>query len=206
MKKQKEDKIVKIINKIKKNKTAFFTVIAFVVGITLFTIFVYYRLQIVKDTASTKLAVAVSYVSSGNTEQGLNIIDEIINKYSNTPSAYRAMLMKSNYFILENKYDKAEQLLKNIINNAKPDKIQPLAYPTLILVYDNTNKIDLAIETSKEFLLKYKTNYLAASVMENMARLYELSGNEQEAQNTYKKIMDSYPNTDYSERAKSKVK
>ena len=206
MKKHHEDKMVKIINKIKKNKTTFFTIIAFVVGISLFTIFVYYRLQIIKDTASTKLAVAVSYVSSGNTEQGLNMIDEVINKYSNTPSAYRAMLMKSNYFISQSKYDEAEQLLKNIINNAKPDTIKPLAYPTLILIYDNTNKIDKAIETSKEFLLKYKTNYLAASVTENLARLYELSGNEQEAQNTYKKIMDIYPNTDYSEKAKSKVK
>ena len=205
MKKQ-EEKLVKIINKIKKNKTAFFTVIAFVVGITLFTVFVYYRLQVIKDTASTKLAVAINYISSGNSEQGLNIIDEVINKYSNTPSAYRAMLMKSNYFISQSKYDEAEQMLKNIINNAKPDTVKPLAYPSLILVYDNTNKIDLAIETSKEFLLKYETNYLVASVTENLARLYELSGNEQEAQNTYKKLMDIYPNTDYSERAKSKVK
>lgn len=205
MKKQ-EEKLVKIINKIKKNKTAFFTVIAFVVGITLFTVFVYYRLQVIKDTASTKLAVAINYISSGNSEQGLNIIDEVINKYSNTPSAYRAMLMKSNYFISQSKYDEAEQMLKNIINNARPDTVKPLAYPSLILVYDNMNKIDKAIEISKEFLLKYGTNYLGASVTENLARLYELSGNEQEAQNTYKKLMDSYPNTDYSERAKSKVK
>ena len=204
--KTQEDRIVKIINKIKKNKTTFFTVIAFVIGITLFTMFVYYRLQVIKDTASTKLAVAINYISSGNSEQGLNIIDEVINKYSNTPSAYRAMLMKSNYFISQSKYDEAEQMLKNVINNAKPDTVKPLAYPSLILVYDNTNKIDRAIETSKEFLLKYKTNYLVASVTENLARLYELSGNEQEAQNTYKKIMDIYPNTDYSERAKSKVK
>lgn len=206
MKRQKEDKLVKIVNTIKKNQTTFFTIIAFIVSITLFTIFVYYRLSVVKDTASTKLTVAVSYVSSGNTEQGLNMIDEVINKYPNTPSAYRAMLMKSNYFISQNKYDEAEQLVKNIIKNAKPETIKPLAYPTLILIYDNTNKIDKAIETSQEFLLKYQTNYLSASVMENMARLYELSGNEQEALNVYKNIMDMYPNTDYSERVKSKVK
>jgi len=204
--KKKEEKLLKIINKIKKNKTTFFTVIAFVIGITLFTIFFCYRLQVMKDTASTKLAVAISYISSGNTDQGLNIIDEVINKYSNTPPAYRAMLMKSNYFISQSKYDEAEQLLKNIINNARPDTVKPLAYPSLILVYDNMNKIDKAIETSKEFLLKYETNYLVASVTENLARLYELSGNELEAQNTYKKLMDIYPNTDYSERAKSKVK
>jgi TolA-binding protein len=47
---------------------------------------------------------------------------------------------------------------------------------------------------------------LAASVTENAARLYELSGNEQEAQNIYKKITEIYPDTEYSERAKSKIK
>jgi predicted negative regulator of RcsB-dependent stress response len=202
----KEDKILNFINKIKKNKKAFFTAAAFVLGVSLFVGFVYYRLQIIKDTASTKLSLAVNYVASGNMDQGLGVIDEIISKYSNTPAAYRAMLMKSNYFISQNKYDEAEQLLKTVIKNAKPDTVKPLGYPGLILVYDNTNKIDKAIEISNEFLTKYKTNYLAASVTENMARLYELSGNEQEAQNIYKKITEIYPGTEYSERAKSKIK
>lgn len=204
--KKKEDVVIRVINQIKKNKTAFFTAAAFVLGVSLFVVFVYYRLQIIKDTASTKLAVAVNYVASGNTYQGLGVIDEIIAKYSNTPAAYRAMLMKSNYFISQNKYDEAEQLLKNVIDNAKPDTVKPLAYPGLILVYDNTNKIDKAIEISNEFLTKYPTNYLAASVTENEARLYGLSGNEQEAQNIYKKITEMYPGTEYAERAKIKIK
>ena len=203
---KKEDKIVKIVNLIKENKTTFLTVAGFVIGITVFTLFVYYRLQITRDTASAKLAVAVNYVAAGDAQNGLKLIDEVITKYSRTPSAYRAMLMKSNFFISQKKYDDAEQMLKNYIKNAKPETLKPLAYPTLILVYDNTGQLEKAIETSKDFLSKYPDNYLVLSITENLARLYELAGNETESLNLYKKIIDSYPNTDYAERAKSKVK
>ncbi len=203
---KKEDKIVKIVNVIKENRTTLLTVAGFVIGITIFTLFVYHRLQITRDTASAKLTFAVNYVASGDSENGLKLIDEVIAKYSHTPSAYRAMLMKSNFFISQKKYDDAEQMLKNYIKNAKPEILKPLAYPTLILVYDNTGQFEKAIETSKDFLSKYPDNYLVLSVTENLARLYELAGNETESLNLYKKIIDSYPNTDYAERAKSKVK
>ena len=110
---KKEDKIVKIVNLIKENRTTFLTVAGFVIGITIFTLFVYYRLQITRDTASAKLTFAVNYVAAGDAQNGLKLIDEVITKYSRTPSAYRAMLMKSNFFISQKKYDDAEQMLKN---------------------------------------------------------------------------------------------
>ena len=76
----------------------------------------------------------------------------------------------------QKRYDEAEAILKNYIENAKPKIVRPIGYPLLISVYDNNNNPEQAISVSKEFLAKYPDNYLFPSVMETLARLYELSG------------------------------
>lgn len=202
---KKENKIVKIINMIKTNKTTFFTIVGFVVVIAIFTIFAYTRFQMLNNTSSTKLTMATKYISNGQLEQGLAVIDDIILKYSRTPSSYRARLMKANYLITQKKYDDAEILVKTVIEQARPDTVKPLAYPVLIAIYDDTGKIEKAIATSQEFLSKYKTNFLTPSIMDNMARLYELSGNIDDAKKLYKEILDIYPNTNYALKAKNKL-
>ena len=54
------------------------------------------------------------------------------------------------------------------------------------------------------FIEKYKDNFLVPSVMENLARLYETAGNEEESKKTYAQIETLFPNTVYAQRAKSK--
>ncbi len=41
--------------------------------------------------------------------------------------------------------------------------------------------------------------------MENLARLYDLSGNKSQAQTLYKEIADNYPDTLYASKAKQKL-
>ena len=60
----------------------------------------------------------------------------------------------------------------------------------------------MSLEIIKEY---YSDNYLAPSVMENMARLYELSGNSEEAKKVYKEIVDKFFGTIYANRASEKL-
>lgn len=193
-----------IIDFIKNNQTTVFTTLGFTIGIILLVIFIYTRIQIVNANSSDKLTMAVQTIASTQVEQGISMLDDVINNYSNTPSAYRAMLMKANYLYSKKEYEQAKELTLNVIHNAKPETVKPLAYPLLIAIFDNMENTEQAIETSKMFIEKYKDNFLVPSVMENLARLYEVSGNAEEAKKTYTQIETLFPNTVYAQRAQGK--
>ena len=199
-------KSIKLINWIKENRKSFFSILITVLVIVALVIFVYARIRIINSVASDKLDMATKIISQGDMKKGLEAIDDVINTYKNSPSAYRAMIMKASYFINEKRYEEAEQILKFYIENAKPEIVKPLGYPLLVTVYDDSNNIEQAISTSQEFLAKYSDSYLAPYVMENMARLYELSSKQEEANKVYKDIVDKFPQTVYANRASKKMK
>ncbi len=206
MERQEDSKIVEVIKWVKKNRKPFFTTLLTVIIIVLIIAFICFRTQMVNSAASDKLNIATRVIGSGNIEQGLSIIDDLIKTYKDSPAAYRAMIMKASYLINQKKYDEAENILNFYVENAKPEIVKPIGYPLLVSIYDDNNNIEQAIEVSKEFLSKYQDNYLAPSVMENMARLYVLSGKQEEAIQVYKDIVDKFFGTVYANRASDKLK
>ena len=205
MEKQENSEIVELIKWIKRNKKPFFSTLISVIVVALVIVFVYVRIQLVNTAASDKLNMATQIISSGNLEQGLPLIDDVINTYNNTPAAYRAIIIKASNLIFQKKYDEAESLLKTYIETAKPDTVKPIGYPLLIATYDNNGNLEQALSVSKDFLSKYPDNYLVPSVMENMARLYTLAGKTEEAKQTYQDIVDKFPETVYANRASEKL-
>ena len=205
MEKQENSEIVELIKWIKRNKKPFFLTLISVIVVALVIVFVYVRIQLVNTAASDKLNMATQIISSGNLEQGLPLIDDVINTYNNTPAAYRAIIIKASNLIFQKKYDEAESLLKTYIEKAKPDTVKPIGYPLLIATYDNNGNLEQALSVSKDFLSKYPDNYLVPSVMENMARLYTLAGKTEEAKQTYQDIVDKFPETVYANRASEKL-
>ena len=206
MEKQEKSKIIEIIEWIKINRKQVFTTLISVIVVALIIVFVCVRIHLVNVAASDELNFATATISSGDLDKGLDLLDKVIDNYKNTPAAYRALLMKTNNLIYQKKFDEAENLLKIYIEKAKPKIVRPIGYPLLITIYDDTNNIEQAIAISKEFLSKYPDNYLAPSVMDNMARLYELSGKTEEAKQVYKDIVDKFFGTIYANKASDKLK
>lgn len=169
--KMEKSKTVEFINSLKENKTKIFTTLGILLLFVIFAIFVYARIQSINNEASDKLNTASQLIATGNAEQGMIIIDDLIKNYRNTPSAYRAMIMRASNLMYEKKYEQAEAMLKDFIANAKPEIIRPMAYPLLITIYDDNKNTAQAIAVSKEFLAKYSDNYLAESVKKNLERL-----------------------------------
>ena len=200
-----KNKYKNFINFIKKNRNTIITVLCFCIGIILFVIFLNARLNILANDASDKLTIATNYIANNNIEQGFKIIDNIIEQYSNTTASYRARFMKATHLISEKQYEQAEVLLKYIIQNGKPKTVRPLAYPSLILIYEETGSIDRAIEYSNIFLNSYPDNYLVPSVMENLARFYKLTNKVEQANELYQKLKDTFPNSEYSVRAEQNL-
>ena len=193
MEKQENSAIIDVINWVKRNKKPFFSTVITVIVIALLITFICVRTQMVNAAASDKLDMATKIIASGNLDQGLTLIDDVIGTYGNTPAAYRAIMIKASNLLFQKKYDKAEELLKTYIENAKPTVVRTLGYPLLISLYDDNNDVEQAISVSKDFLAKYPDNYLVPSVMENLARLYELAGKQDEAKELYGELLMKYP-------------
>lgn len=170
-----KSKTTEFINSIKENKTKIFTTIGIILFAVLFAVFVYARIQAVNNEASDKLNTASQLIATGNMEQGMLIVDDLTKNYRNTPSAYRAMIMKASNLIYEKKYEQAEAILNDFIANAKPEIIRPNAYQMLITLYEDTNNKAKAISVSKEFLEKYGDNFLAESVKRNLERMEKIT-------------------------------
>ncbi|MBO7611704.1 MAG: hypothetical protein J6T23_05790 [Elusimicrobia bacterium] len=193
MEKQENSAIVDVIKWVKRNKKPFFSTIITVLVVALLITFVCVRIQMVNAAASDKLDMATKIIASGNLDQGLSLVDDVINTYNDTPAAYRAIIIKASNLLFQKKYDEAEGLLKSYIEKAKPSIVKPIGYPLLISLYDDNNNLEQAISVSKDFLAKYPNNYLVPSVMENMARLYKLSGKEDEAKEVYGELLMKFP-------------
>ena len=206
IKEEENSQIIDLINWIKKNKKPFFSTLITIVVIALIVVFVCVRIHLVNNAASDKLNMAVQVIGSGNVEQGISILDDLINTYKNTPAAYRGVMMKANYLVNQQKYEEAEALVKDYIVNAKPENVRAIGYPLLITISDNSGNVEQAISISNEFLAKYPGNYLVPSVMENLARLYKVAGNEEEAKKVYEDIVNKYPGTAHAEDAEEKLK
>lgn len=193
MEKQENSAIVDVIKWVKRNKKPFFSTIITILMLALLIIFICVRIQMVNAAASDKLDMATKIIASGNLDQGLSLIDDVINTYGDTPAAYRSIIIKASNLMFQKKYDEAEVLLKTYIEKAKPSIVKPIGYPLLISLYDDNNNLEQAISVSKDFLAKYPDNYLVPSVMENMARLYKLSGKEDEAKDIYGELLMKFP-------------
>lgn len=193
MEKQENSAIVDVIKWIKRNKKPFFGTLVTVLVVALMITFVCVRIQMVNAAASDKLDMATKIIASGNLDQGLPLLDDVIYTYSETPASYRAIIIKASNLLFQKKYDQAEELLKKYIAEAKPSIVKPIGYPLLISLYDDNNNLEQAISVSKDFLAKYPDNYLVPSVMENLARMYKLAGKEDEAKDVYGELLMKYP-------------
>ncbi|MBR3628803.1 MAG: hypothetical protein IKN42_08200, partial [Elusimicrobia bacterium] len=88
MERQEDSKIVEIIKWVKENRKPFFTTLLTVIIIVLIIAFICFRTQMVNSAASDKLNIATKVIGSGNIEQGLSIIDDLIKTYKDSPAAY----------------------------------------------------------------------------------------------------------------------
>lgn len=133
------------------------------------------------DLASEKLSSACTALAQGNQTLAIALLDETITKFSKTPSAYRARLVKANILTDYGSYDDALSILNETLNAGKPDVIKPLAKAGIIYVYDSKKDYSNAIVASKEFIDKYPDHFLVKDISLNLAQYHLILGSKDKA-------------------------
>jgi outer membrane protein assembly factor BamD (BamD/ComL family) len=133
--------------------------------------------------------------------QGVQQLDEIINRFSRTTAAAEARLVKSEYLLSQKNYAEAESLLLPVIARGKPATLRPLALVALAAVQEEAGNFPAAVATCQQFLQKYPGHFLTPKMYESIARINLVSGSLADAQAAAEKLTTLYPATPWAERA-----
>lgn len=151
-----------------------------------------------KKLSWEKISYAQGYASQGMTAQAMQILDDVISKYSNSDVGQYAKFAKADISFRAKNYNVAAGLYQEMINNNKSKDIILFAYSGLGYSKENMGDYQGAIASYKGFLEKYPNHYLAARIYDSLARVYLISGSSQLAKETYEKLMTLFPGTYWS--------
>ncbi|GHT39273.1 hypothetical protein AGMMS49593_09910 [Endomicrobiia bacterium] len=157
------------------------------------------------DLASKKLSLAYTALAQGNQTLAIALLDETITKFSKTPSAYRARLVKADMLTDSGSYDDALSILNETLNVGKPDVIKPLAKAGIIYVYDSKKDYSSAIVASKEFIDKYPDHFLAKDICLNLAQYHLMLGSKDKAIRAFNKVLINFPKTREAKKAQNRI-
>ncbi|MGA2090824.1 MAG: tetratricopeptide repeat protein [Endomicrobiales bacterium] len=200
-----EDFLIFAIKWVQNNRQTFFTIVAIVAGIILFSLFFFVRLHTAKLRANDKLSMAQAQIYGGQVDAGLGSLDELITQYSGTAASTQARMLKADYYASKKDFVNAEKTIRPVIDAGIPPSIIPLAYSILGDIEENAGNYKGAIATYTEYLEKYPDHFLVPKVYESLGRLYELSGSPAEAKGSYEKLTTLYPGTGWAQRAQERI-
>ncbi len=164
-------------------------------------IYFVYHYRTIQKLTWEKLSIAQGYAQHNMADQAIQILDDIITRYSNSEIAQHARILKANICFQTRNYNLAKSLYQEIINIKKPKIILPQAYAGLGAVKENLGDFKGAIETYNEFLGKFPEHYLAPRIYDSLARVYFVTGEREKAKETYEKLITLYPGTYWSNQA-----
>ncbi|OGS24256.1 MAG: hypothetical protein A2297_02365 [Elusimicrobia bacterium RIFOXYB2_FULL_48_7] len=147
-----------------------------------------------------KISYAQGYASQGMTAQAIQILDEIIAKYSSSDVGQQARFVKADISYKTGTYNIAATVYQNIINVNRAKSMLPFAYAGLGYSKENLGDYPGAISAYRTFIEKYPNHYLAARVYDSLARVYLVTGSAESAKEMYEKLMTLYPGTYWSQQ------
>ncbi|MCL2335703.1 MAG: tetratricopeptide repeat protein [Endomicrobia bacterium] len=192
-----------IVKQIKENRTRFFTVIGFTIGVILFAVFVFWRMQTINYSASDKISSAFMFYGQGNAEQGQKALLETIANYPNSPASYEARLVVADIFTADKKFDEALPYLADVAENAKVKAMKPLAAYRIMYIYDSKKDYDKAVSAADDFIKKFPDSFLIKDAYMNLARFYTLKNSPENAKRVYSDILVKFPATYEAEIAQA---
>ena len=190
-----------IVKQIKENRTRFFTVIGFTVGILFLAVFVYTRWQSLDYSASDRLSAAFALLGMGDRAQAVQYLNDTISRFPNTAAAYQARLTAGDILTEEAKYDEALPLFQRTYEKGNPPSFKPLALFRIIYLYGSKKDYDNAIFYSNEFIKKFSSNYLIKDVYMNLAQFYAFKNLPEESRRVYREILINFPATNEAAKA-----
>ena len=199
------DAILTAIDWIKKHREVVISVSAVVIIATALTVYIFSKQKSIKETSWDKLSMAQGYIQNNLINQGLDLLNQIIQQAGNSTSAQYARLSKADILYKNRDYKQAIDIYKEIIKIGKPGDIMPSAYLGMGNSLESLDNYQEAINTYKELIDKFPDHYVTGRTYESLARVYEFTGALNDAMQTYEKLVTLYPGETWSQKAQIRM-
>jgi TolA-binding protein len=130
-----------------------------------------------------------------------NLITETKFGFANKISHY----WLGNLLFDEKKYNEAYEAFDYFIKKSSDDVFVPIAINKAAICLEESGQIDDAIIFLNKYLNDKKNKVSIDQMYYNLGRLYQLSNNQIKARESFKHVIDEYPESVYANRSKERL-
>ncbi len=144
---------------------------------------------------------------AGKTEEALKLYQRVTQQFGGTRSAGEAWIALGNLYFEKGKVKEAAAAFQEYLKRYKDDPILIYtAWNGIAACLEQEGKYSEAAQKYKSFADRHQNSPWAARALWDAARCFRLAGSPQEAKMALEEIIDFYPNSPLSYRAKSEEK
>ncbi len=202
----KEDKLVttyfRAMDYIKQNQKIVTIGVAAVVIITSLLILFARSKRNAEKYAAVELTKARVAIQQNNIDSATDILTSLVNNYSGTRNAGRAVYYLGNINYGKGDYDAALSYFENYIDDYKDnDILTSSAYSGLAACHEQRGNYLEAAKIYESAVDKFPKHFEAPEQLMSAARCYRLANVKNKAQEMYQRIIDHYPDSDFKKDA-----
>lgn len=186
--------------------------VAFIIGYTIWSEVSSKRIQKATALAEKVQTEFSNWQSESNAKKKAEIekqmttnIDTILKVYPGTYAAQRALFIQADLAYHKKEWKKAESSYEQLANKFPQSYLAAISLANAAAAAENNGDPKKAIELDKR-ILTYKglAPEVPGTIFE-LGRLYEGQGDLKEAQTYYKKLVDSYPSSGWTNLARDRI-
>ncbi|MCL2155527.1 MAG: tetratricopeptide repeat protein [Leptospirales bacterium] len=159
------------------------------------------RLEIIIDNYNKS-------VSENNPEANNKTITELNNLISETKYGFVNRICHywlGNILFEEKRYGEAYEAFNIFIKKSSDDVFVPIAINKAAICLEEDGKIENAITFLNEYVTDSKNKISMDQIYYNLGRLYQLTDNQIKARDSFKYVVDEYPESVYANRSKERL-
>jgi TolA-binding protein len=159
-----------------------------------------------EKAATFDLTLAKVEIGQRNYDNASQKLAEIVENYSGTRAAGDALFFLGNLYIDQRNYEQARENFNKYLSRYGSDpQFASSAIAGLGFVDEQEKQYREAAEKYLEAANKYPKEYNAPQYFLNAGRCFALAGEISRAKETYKMILDTYPESDLKQKAENEM-
>jgi len=155
----------------------------------------------------TTLTTTVDETEKVTLEKAILIkLDKLIASSSMNYALQRALFIRANIYYQNQEWDKSIADFNLLAKDFSNSYLAPISLINTAICYEDSNRLDQAIETYHLVIQDYsKVSPEIPNIYFSLGRLYEHQGNIDSALTEYNNLVDSFPDSNWTNLARSRI-
>lgn len=195
----------------RKNKRQLFILFASVVFALVVAISIFVYLENFSTRNLAKYEEIIEFYRQNPLDETVKMrtIEELNGIIDNSSFGYApkaANYVLGNIYFEDRKFEESYKHFNAYVNKTSAkDVLNPLALNKSAIALEELGKIDEALSVLIKYEEKVKDSIIMDQVLYNIGRLYAASGDKLKARDYYTRLMNTYPDSSFAERAKERL-